>query len=812
MVETGERSGRVKVVGRLLRARGSRAASLRVGLGESINGEVVAAKRDLSSCGDPRKLERGQLLEDILLPALQAGWLRIKTEDRFWSFAQELSDEQLRDWASDVLKAHPWPPNFYVPDFHEFVTGSQFLDQTFPPSARQVEAFAQSIGTSAWDWFVKKRTINLLCLCWGKGSGKDWLSACILAYVAFTVAQMRNPWFHFGVMSSTTLDCLNVAENATQAKDVFYSYLAGMLQQECFAGLLDQRPKVGDIKADRIVFWRAVPGRRARVKCLRVLSLNSQSESVEGKNTFFWVMDEADAFRTKEGHANAREMFTKLTTSNRFADRQIGIVISYPRAKNGFVMGLLGECGNRTDADGNPGKRKNAWGDKASTWEVLPFKVFIPCKVPMPDPLRPGRIIEQAYTNPDGYVGDTPDTSMQSFWENDPEEFRRVYACDPPAAEDAYISVPEKIDEAVQAGLDALLTPVMKTETYRRIDRVGRHEYPYIAHRVLSLILRPGVTYYIGGDAGIKQDSFSLAMAHAVPAQEQGSICPLCWGDRTKRYAKHYLPEVVLPVMRRHADTFACDYCRTMPGESHPFWGVSLPSGKEIERPVIQGYTPAGDPIYQTEEVRDPATGTVTRRQVVEKVFLPLVVEDLLLEWQPDPRTGTVVDFENVTEVLLQLCATGQVGMVQIDQWQAEEKIQRLRRAGVMAETKPMSNPAQLKMYRNYKDLLYTNNLWLLPGFPKRTQQLKELQDVNGMKVDHPKESEGGGKGAKDLTDAEAIAIQLASTFGVQRGTISFGRRDGDAVMAAQGRSARAAKTRRESLVGAELKGLLKGR
>lgn len=947
---------------RLLETIGKKDLATRLSADEEVFVQDEDWEPDLATCGDPDRMPIEALFSDILVPALKRGKLSgISGKAHFKKYSAALSEPQLRFWAGEVLRANPWPYDFHVPTFHEFIVSPEYLYLNLKPTERQMR-FTEALGSDAWDWFVYPRKIQLIILCLGKGckdgdtllkdyrsgetrtmrewasdgrtllvkswdgervvyrpsspvyrkgraglfritlddgrkdivtdehryysqdgwrclkdlqigcgiltlskpssdreralsgseiasdstggyrvitsiepvgegdffdltvpgtecyfdseeilnhnSGKDLISACILAYTAYVVNHMRNPWHHFRVPFGTMLDCINVAESGTLAKDIFFaSYLEPMLQMPCFEGLLDQRPGK-DILTEKVTFWRKMPQRRQRIRAFRILSLNSKSESVEGKNTFLWVMDEADAFKTADGHANARQMFMKLSTSNRFANRQIGIIISYPRSKNGFMFAMLKECGNVQDpTTGEYGKRKNAWGDKAATYEVLPFKVYIPCLTPMPDPLNPGRIIEEAYTNPVGYVGDTPDSSMQAFYENDIKSFRAVYECDPPAAEDAFLSNPEKIGEAVQAGLRSCIEPLADVEDYISTDLAGGMTYRYVAKRLSNLRWRPGVTYYIGGDGGAKQDSFTICISHAVDPQEKGAICPSCWADRSLRRKKHYLPRPVPGLVLKHAGQFACDYCRNLPDEKEKFWGVSLPQGRRIERPVIKGYNQAGQPVWEDEVVFDETLGREVRRQKLETVFLPLIQEDLLLEWLPDEKEGLVVDFDNVTEVLLQLCSSGQVGMVKIDQWQAEEKIQRVRRAGYAADAQQMSNPEQLKGYRNYKDLLNSNLIMLLPN-PERDRQLQELQGGE-TKIDHPKESEVG-KGKKDLPDAEMISFQLAVQYGSRMGIIlgPEGDRPGQRDLTSRGEHLAQSRKKRQSVVGEHLKEL----
>lgn len=798
----------LSLVSRLDQSDAARIAAARI--------QKLSAERDLSIVGDPAKLSREDLLAEILYPALKARWLRIKHERDFWKRVDGLSDDQLRDWATEVLKAHPWPPGWHVPSFVEFVTSPDYLDDA-APTERQRRVFEETLGPDAYHWFVHPRKINLLVLMWGKGSGKDWLSACILAYVTYCIWHMRNPWFHFGTITGEVMDCINVAESAKQAKDVFFAKLERMLQQPCFEPILDQRPKYGDIKAEIVTFRKAAAGRRHKPLALRILSLNSQSESVEGKNTLFWVMDEADAFRTAEGHANAREMFEKLSSSNRFADQQIGIIISYPRARNGFMFAMLKRCGNKD------GDMKNWWGDKAATYEVLPFKTFIPTghKQTFPDPLNPGQIIErEVWTNPTGYTNTRPDTVIAGFYANDPETYQARYCCNPQASEDAFISRPERIDEAVKAAQDAGQRPVAEVETFvNEVRHANGDRFRYVAKRLRNLQLRPGITYFLGGDAGVRQDSFALSLCHIVPPGEQGYCCPVCWTESRKRLAKHYAPEPVPEGEEARGwnrQEWACDHCGALPRDEHLFWGVARLSGQVIERPIVKSVSKDGTETYEEEEVEErDETGRVRRvtRVKTEKIHMPLVVEDLLIEWQPDRMQSLEVDFQNVTELIVQLAKTGQVGHARFDQWQAEEKVQQLRKAGISAGTKQLSNPEQLRMYKILKDLLYSHLLWLLPGQPRRDTQLRELQLVRGIKVDHPQESEDGSRGGKDLTDALAIAVALCVDFHGSLGTIYTGR-GGKAgrVMREQGKKGKEERIRRGSIVGQALAGRLSTR
>jgi hypothetical protein len=155
----------------------------------------------------------------------------------------------------------------------------------------------------------------------------------------------------------------------------------------------------------------------------------------------------------------------------------------------------------------------------------------------------------------------------------------------------------------------------------------------------------------------------------------------------------------------------------------------------------------------------------------------------------PDRNRGLTVDFQNVRDVILEINRHGRIGMARFDRWQATMILQELREAGIAAEAKTFSNPEQLGMYRTYKTLLYNNLLYLQPDQPecpwyaRSRRQLKELQLINGMKIDHPEFSAGGGPGAKDLSDAQALAFELAANPAFAPSVIDLGNRDQGAYM-----------------------------
>lgn len=788
------------------------------------------AKGDLSFCPDPRRLSRPETVRLILGPAQAAGWLPETDPVLFLRQLESLPDPVVKEWGAQVLHDHPWVPGTVMPSFEEFVHSEEFLGE-FALTDRQALIFHESIGIHAEDWLVKPRAISLLVLELGKGAGKDTVSAEVFAYACYAIANMRNPWFHFNSTQGSPIGCINVAPTARQARRIFFRYLHRMLTRGCFAHLLDQRPIRGDIHGDEVTFRRKVPGHAQPLDIISLLSLHSQGEGAEGSNTLLFVMDEADAFRTAEGHANADLMFNTLTTSNRFQDLQLGIIISYPRTKTGFLKKTLAACGNRG------GENPEWWGDSAPTYVVIPWKTYLP--------VRMDGLVR--WTNPPGMAlidaGKTaeamaarmitarPDTQMVRLHRTNILRFRQVYECDPPHSEAGFFTQPELLDAAVDLARAHLLKPIAQvTPTLSRIldPRTGAVR-ERVALRLENIRMRPNVVYFVGGDAGEMQDSFALVVAHLIPPRESGSICPACFRDRARRSLKHYRPE---PIPTAAEDPLwdprehACDHCRAQPRQLQPgtdpravppFWGVARPSGTAYERPILRGYDARGGEVWELEEVRvQDATGAwrYEMRPRVETVFMPQIVYDLFLEWRPDRTQGRTVDFTNVKDLILELHRFGQIGAARFDRWNATMMVQELQNAGIDAETQNFSNPDQLAMYSDLKMVVNEAMAFVCPdpsnpAIARAILQTKEVQLINGNKIDHPGESLDGSTGAKDLSDAWSVVTKLCLEHEVALGVIDVGHTGPERALLQQGQvQSEAALMSRSGVVGSALRDL----
>lgn len=178
-------------------------------------------------------------------------------------------------------------------------------------------------------------TKNEIIMVLGKGSGKDFISTVICAYIVYVLLCMKDPSKYYGKPADNTFDIINVAINAQQANNVFFKNFVSLIKNApWFRGKYD--PKVSQIDFDKNV---------------HVYSGHSEREAFEGYNTILIVLDEIDGFA--EPGANAPEsaksaqalyeMYQNSVTS-RFPDLGKLLLLSFPRRKRGFIMTKYNEA------------------------------------------------------------------------------------------------------------------------------------------------------------------------------------------------------------------------------------------------------------------------------------------------------------------------------------------------------------------------------------------------------------------------------------------------------------------------------------
>lgn len=173
----------------------------------------------------------------------------------------------------------------------------------------------------------KNKTTRFLLLMLGKGSGKDFVSQLICCYAVYKLMCLKDPAEYFGKPAGDSIDIVNMAINAKQAKRVFFDGLVTRIKRApWFAGKF--HPKMDEIQFD---------------KNITVYSLHSSYEAAEGLNIIIAVLDEIDGFEI-DGQADAIYKALAGTVSSRFSDVGKVICLSFPRSKDGFMMRQYNEA------------------------------------------------------------------------------------------------------------------------------------------------------------------------------------------------------------------------------------------------------------------------------------------------------------------------------------------------------------------------------------------------------------------------------------------------------------------------------------
>jgi phage terminase large subunit-like protein len=164
----------------------------------------------------------------------------------------------------------------------------------------------------------------------GKGSGKDYCSTIIISYIVYLLLCLKDPAKYYGLPEDTTIDILNIAVNADQARNVYFVQLKKRIQRcEWF------EDKIENITQNSIEFKKSV----------RVFSGHSEREAFEGLNLFAAVLDEISAFalesNTGNTLANTAEAVYKMyraSVVSRHPDFGKLIMLSFPRFKDDFIQ------------------------------------------------------------------------------------------------------------------------------------------------------------------------------------------------------------------------------------------------------------------------------------------------------------------------------------------------------------------------------------------------------------------------------------------------------------------------------------------
>jgi len=298
-------------------------------------------------------------------------------------------------------------------------------------------------------------------LVWGKGGGKDWISAIFISRRVYKLLCRANPQAFYGLPQGEPIDILNVAVSAEQANSVFFTKLTNIIKHAGKKTFIEFGfDPIKDIKANKIVFPKEI----------RVFSGHSEQESMEGKNLFAAIMDEAAAFKTESelkgkgprAKRSAKALYDSLSSSIRSRFPKVGklVIISYPRFTNDFILQRYDACKNKPDALISFG----------ATWDINPL------------------VKREDFTKD---------------YRDNPEQSKSMYECVPPKAKEPFIREQEKVDLI--------------------IDRTVRTPYDMWGQYFPEFRGKP-FSYSIGIDLSLTGDSTGFALLHKEKRQDKDIV------------------------------------------------------------------------------------------------------------------------------------------------------------------------------------------------------------------------------------------------------------------------------------------------
>ncbi|NMA67962.1 MAG: hypothetical protein GX958_00880 [Desulfitobacterium sp.] len=314
------------------------------------------------------------------------------------------------------------------------------------------------------------REVTELCTLFGKGSGKDFLASAILTYMCYVILCLNDPHGYFGFGKDTPIDLINMAINAYQANNVFFSEFKAKLTNCKWFKRVSYNPSQTPHATHRD--FQLTKNQVRFYKNITAHSAHSEADSYEGFNPLVVIFDEIDGFDPDA----AERAYTTLRSSavTRFNDKVLLIFISFPRQSDGFMIKKY------EDSKTNP----QVYGIKGKSWEVNPSMKR---------------------------------ESLQMEYDRDPEKAKMLYECEPPLYSQGLFTFPEKIDEVIMLGKKAQNNSLIIQESISTRTLANGEERHFIGLELHNLVLDPSFTYYIGGDGGVRSDSYVICLMHAEP-------------------------------------------------------------------------------------------------------------------------------------------------------------------------------------------------------------------------------------------------------------------------------------------------------
>jgi hypothetical protein len=267
----------------------------------------------------------------------------------------------------------------------------------------------------------------------GIGIGKTTIASIILPYMVHWVLCLRDPQGYFNLLPGSRIAFMQMSTSAKQVIDVaFGDIFARIKHAEWFVNNYPYDTKYSKMIKFPKEIW-IVPG-------------DSTETSFEGYNILGGILEEADSHKQTQDKDYADVGFDTINSriDSRFQDRGFLLVIGQMKKGDGFAARKYAEF----EAD-----PENAYTMRMSIWESLGWKRFS-----KPNGERDSFWYDSRRKKivPTGVVNmvenhnliEIPTVYRKSF-ELNPEKALRDLAGIPPATEDPFISLVDRIDDCI---------------------------------------------------------------------------------------------------------------------------------------------------------------------------------------------------------------------------------------------------------------------------------------------------------------------------------------------------------------------------
>lgn len=325
---------------------------------------------------------------------------------------------------------------------------------------------------------------HMFALEWGKGSGKDMSVRIGFTRITNLLSCMRSPQTYYSMAATDSIQMLNVAATAQQARDAFFDPMKRLFISNKYLSSLFK----GDDPAEG--------SHRLKLnKNITIISGNSMAENQEGLNLIAGVADEISAFKVAEefrdkgdGRAarGAEQIVSMLrsSASSRFPHSYKIAQISWPRFSGDAIEKALA-AGKASQKELGEASTWYVSGPHA-TWEVKP--------------------------------GVTKENFIEHYREN-AEMAAAMYECRPPKATNAFI----RDEQSIDAAFEEIKDDPIQVDYYwgyppesagagdpSQLQEGWQVKFTFSP----DLVPIPGALYCMHGDMAIKGDRAGIAMSH----------------------------------------------------------------------------------------------------------------------------------------------------------------------------------------------------------------------------------------------------------------------------------------------------------